>query len=214
MQTQAAPQVVVAPGADGPAVGVPQQRTAARARPGFPVGEQVRHQRGGHGLPADRLAFLVQPDEAVLGVEVTGQQRQGAAATAGGLGMQPQQQRVQGRVIPGGRGDAMDLFQAAAGQGPARTGQPPRLGHAGGGVLAFGQDAVSDRMLVHAPEGGDQVLGRAAAATGISSLNDRRFDLLGKLADLRGGRLSDGPGAPRPGLRGSSRSRRPGAFRC
>jgi len=53
---------------------------------------------------AHRAAFFVEPDEAMLRVEIFGRQGQGAPAPAGGLGVQPQQQRVQCRVIPCGSG--------------------------------------------------------------------------------------------------------------
>ena len=105
------PEIVVTPGGDRLAVGVSQQALAGvEAAPAFAVREQVRHQRGRYGLPAHGLAFLVQPDQALLRVEVFWRKRQGAAAAAGGLGVQPQQQRVQGRVIPGGGGDLGEFF--------------------------------------------------------------------------------------------------------
>jgi len=43
------------------------------------VGEEVRHQGGRDGLPAHRLAFFVQLDQAVPGIEVLGGQGKGAA---------------------------------------------------------------------------------------------------------------------------------------
>ena len=46
----------------------------------------------------------MQPDQALLWIEIARQERQGAAAAAGGLGVQPQQQRVQLRVVAAVRG--------------------------------------------------------------------------------------------------------------
>ena len=66
---------------------------------------QVGHQRRGDRLPADRFALLPEPDEALVGVEVGALQRERTAAPARGLGVQAQQQRVERRVIAGGRGD-------------------------------------------------------------------------------------------------------------
>jgi hypothetical protein len=131
MASQSLPEVVVAPGADRPAVGVPQQGPAwGEATPAFPVGQQMRHQGGGYGLPAHRLAFLVQLDKTMLGIQVFRHARQGTAAAAGGLGMQPQEESIEGRVISCSRGDTEDLFEAAVWQCGARAAQPARLGRA------------------------------------------------------------------------------------
>ena len=110
--------------------------------------------------------------------------------------MQPQQESVEGWVIPGGRGDVEDLLKAQVGQCRASAAQPARFGNASRGVLALGQDAVGDRMFVQAPERGDQVLGCAAAAAGISPGDHGCLDVLGELADVRGGHVGDGPGTP------------------
>src|SRR5690349_15227220 len=55
---------------------------------------QYCHQGRGDWLPAERLALLTEHDQALLAVQVLGTQRQRAAATAGGLRVKPQDERV------------------------------------------------------------------------------------------------------------------------
>jgi hypothetical protein len=55
---------------------------------------QGGHQGGGDRLPADRLALFPEQDQALDLVQVLGAQRERATAAAGGLGVQPQDQRV------------------------------------------------------------------------------------------------------------------------
>src|SRR6266496_1043879 len=71
MLAKAPPEVVVAPRADWLSVRVSQHMsTWSKTSPDFDVGKEMRHQRGGYRLPAHSLAFLVELDEAVLGIEV------------------------------------------------------------------------------------------------------------------------------------------------
>jgi hypothetical protein len=80
--------------------------------------DEAAHQGGRDRLPADRLALFPQQDQALVWVEIVRAQRQCAAAAAGGIGVQPQQQRVQLRVVPGGRGGLVDLRQPGVRHGP------------------------------------------------------------------------------------------------
>jgi hypothetical protein len=80
---------------------------------------QCGHQGGGDRLPADRLALFAEQDQALVRVQVGRAQRERTAAPAGGLGVQPQDQRVQFGVIAGGGGDLVDLGQPGVGHGPA-----------------------------------------------------------------------------------------------
>src|SRR5450755_861092 len=124
----------------------------------------VKYVQGNFWLPPDGLAFLAQQDQALLGIEVLRAQRQRAAPAAGGLGVQAQQQRVQLRVITRGRRRVVDLGQALAGDRPPRRGRAARLLHLPGRVLIPGDEAVFLGVLVHAAQGGDEVLGGAAPA--------------------------------------------------
>ena len=99
----AGPQVVVAAVGDRLPVAVAQQLPARRGVPFLGVLDEAGHQGGGDRLPADRLALLPQQDQALVRVQVLRAQRQRAAAAAGGLGVQPQQQRVELGIIAGGR---------------------------------------------------------------------------------------------------------------
>ncbi len=78
------------------------------------------HQGGRDRLPADGLPFLAQPDQGLAGVEVIGPQRERPAAPVGGLGVQPQDQRVQLWIVAAVCGGLADLGEpqvmAAAGR--------------------------------------------------------------------------------------------------
>lgn len=108
---EARPEVVVASAGDRRTTGVAQQRAVLDGAAVLGVVVQVGHQGGGDRLPAHGLALLPQEDQTLVRVEIARAQRQGAAATAGGFGVQPQQERVQGGVVAGGRGDVVDLGQ-------------------------------------------------------------------------------------------------------
>jgi hypothetical protein len=69
--------------------------------------------------------------------------------------VQPEQESVERRVVPGARGDAEDLFQPSVREGPAGALQSARLGHASCWVVGVGQDAVGDGLLVQAPQSSD-----------------------------------------------------------
>ncbi|MFC4044956.1 hypothetical protein ACFO1B_41655 [Dactylosporangium siamense] len=57
-------------------------------------------------------------------MQVLQPQPQGAAAPAGGFGVQSQQQRVQDRVVAGGAGDQIDLSQLGRCERPPGGGEP------------------------------------------------------------------------------------------
>ena len=193
------PQMLVALRGDRPAVGVSQQALAvAESAPALAVGKEVAHQRRRDGLPAYCLAFLVQPDQALLRVQVVRRERQGAAAAACGFHVQPQQERVQGRVVAGRGRDLAQFAEAAIGQCHAGAAEPARFGCPCGRVLGLGEDAVSDQVAVHAPQRADQVLGGAASSAGVPALYGAFPDLLGELADLQRGGLVDPPVSPFP----------------
>jgi hypothetical protein len=82
----------------------------------------VRHQRGRDRLPPHGLALLAQPDQALLRIEIGRPQCEGSAAPTSGLGVQAQEQGVEGWVVAGGRGDLVDLRHAGFGHGLARGG--------------------------------------------------------------------------------------------
>ena len=73
------------------------------------VRDEVAHQGWRDGLPPHSFALLRQPHEALLDIEVAPAQGERAAATAGGLDVQPEQETVQVRVVAGGGGDLHDL---------------------------------------------------------------------------------------------------------
>ena len=138
----------------------------------------------------------MQPDQALLGIEIARQERQGAAAAAGSLHVQPQEQRVERRVVAGGCGDLGEFVEPVVGQCHAGASQPARFGYSRRRVLGFGQDAVGDRVVIQAAERGDQVLSSAPPAAGVAALDGRCLYLFGELADFRGGGLGDAPARP------------------
>jgi hypothetical protein len=99
MSADAGPQVVIAPVGDRPSAGVPQQLRAGRGVALFGVLAQAGHQGGRDRLPAECPALFPQQDQALLRVEVLRAQGQSTATPAGSFSVQPQQQRVQLRVI-------------------------------------------------------------------------------------------------------------------
>jgi hypothetical protein len=91
--------------------------------------DEAGHQGWGDRLPADRLALLPQQDQALLRVQIPRPQRQRATAPAGRLGVEPQQQGVQLRIVARSRGDLVDLCQPDIRQRPPGSRQAPRLSH-------------------------------------------------------------------------------------
>jgi hypothetical protein len=126
----------------------------------------------------------MQPDQALLGIQIARQQGQGAAAAAGGLHVQPQEQRVERWVVAGGCGDLGELVEPVVGQRHAGASQPARFGYSRRRVLGFSKDAISDRVVIQAAQRGNQVLRRPPPAAGVSALDGRRLYLFGELADI------------------------------
>lgn len=118
------------------------------------------------------------------------------APAAGRLGMQAQQQAVQGRVVPRGRGHFVDLRQAVIGDGLPGRGQPPRLGHLPRRVLPGSDQVVVFGMPVHTPQSGDQVLLRAAPATGVAAAHHMGLDVGHEMPDVGRSGLIETAGAP------------------
>ena len=128
-------------------------------------------------------------------VEVPGAQGQGAPGAAGRLGVQPQQERVQFRVVARGAGVEVDLAHLRVGQGVPDRALPRGLA-VGGRVLVGLDQPVVFGMSVDTAQRGDEVLGGAAAATGVAALDRVGLDLLGELLDLRRCRLEQGARTP------------------
>src|SRR6185369_15025223 len=92
------PKVVVAARRDRLAVSVPQDLIGWVVRAALVgVCNEVAHQGGRDGLPPHGFALLFQSDKALLDIEVTTAQGERAAATAGCLDVQPEQEAVQVR---------------------------------------------------------------------------------------------------------------------
>jgi len=178
------PQVVIPPGGDRPPVGVPQQLPVRLGVPLAAVLDQAGHQRGGDRLPADRLAFFPQPDQALVRVQVPRPQGQRAATAARGFGMQAEDQRVQLRIVARRRGDVVDLRQPVIRQCAAGGRQASRFGYLAGRVVGLGDQSVVHGALVQAAQRGHQVLFGAAPAAGVTAGHHVGFDVAHQLPDL------------------------------
>ena len=113
------PQAVVAPVGDRPAVPVAHQPAVRWGVALLGVADECGHQGRGYRLPPDRLALFPEQDQALVAVQVGRAQGEGAAAAAGGLGVQPQDHRVELGIVSGGGGDLVDLGQPGVVHGPA-----------------------------------------------------------------------------------------------
>jgi hypothetical protein len=101
--------------ADRSAVGVAEQLSGAWGVAVLGVLLEVRHEGRRHRLPADSLALLAQEDQAQDRVEILWAQGECATSAAGGLGVQPQQQAVQCRVVASAGGSVVNLAQPSVG---------------------------------------------------------------------------------------------------
>ena len=173
-------------------VAVAQQPPVRRGVPFLGVPDQRGHQGGGDRLPADRLALFPQQDQALIAVQVGRAQRERAAAAAGGLGVQPQDQRVEFGVVARGGGDLVDLRQPGVGDGPAGGRQAAGLVDLAGGVVPLVDEAVVLGVLVQAAQRADQVLGGAAPAAAVAAGHRVGLDVA-----LTSCRMSDGVGSSR-----------------
>jgi hypothetical protein len=106
--------VVVAAGGERSAVAVAQEWVGGQGRAAGGGGlEQAVGEGWADGLPALGVAFLVEPDQASVEVgEVDGE---GAAAAAGGFGVQSQQQGVEDGVVAADAGGSVDLGELGGG---------------------------------------------------------------------------------------------------
>ena len=127
---------------------------------------------GETGCQPDGLAFLAEQDQALVRLQVGRAEREGSAASAGGFGVQPQEQGVEFRVVACGGGDVVDFGEAGVGDGLASGWQAPGFVDLAGWVVGLGDDAVVFGEPVQAAQGGHEVLGGAAAASGVSAGHD------------------------------------------
>ena len=104
------------------------------------------HQGRGDRLPADCLALLPQPDQALVRIQIIRPQGQRAGTPARGLGVQPQQEGVQLRVVTCGRGDF--IVSASLVSGRARRVVGRRRGLA---TLRAGSICVQNASAATAP---------------------------------------------------------------
>src|SRR5262249_17752774 len=135
----ALPEVVVAAAGDRLPGVVAQQTVGGReGAAGAGVLVEGGGEVEGDRLPAQCGALLGQPHQPAVAVQVGQLESECAAASAGGLGVQAQQQGVEDDIVAAGPRGQIDLLQFVRGEGAAGTGQAAGLGHpvrgAGGGV--------------------------------------------------------------------------------
>jgi hypothetical protein len=136
-------------------------------------------------VPAHSLALLPQQDQALIRIRIPRAQRQRAATAAGGLGMQPQQQRVQIRVVARVGGDLVDLRQPGIRHGPPGGRQAAGLGYLPRRVVHLGDQPVVLGVTVQTAQRGDEVLGGAAPAAGVTAHDHVGLHVDHQLPDLR-----------------------------
>lgn len=105
------------------------------------------------------VSLLPEVDETLFLVEVPGTQCQSSAPAGRGLGVKPDDQRVELGIVAGGRDDVVELVHLLAGQRPSIAGLSPGLRNLGGGVGAFVDELVVDSVPVDAAQRGDEVFG-------------------------------------------------------
>jgi hypothetical protein len=110
--------------------------------------------------------------------------------------VQPQDKRVQLRVIARGRGDIVDLRQPGIRQRPPGGRQAARLGHLLRRVVRRRDQPIIHGPPVQATQGGHQVLFGAAAAASVASGHHVGLDVDHQLPDLRRRGLIQAPVAP------------------
>jgi hypothetical protein len=102
--------------------------------------------------------------------------------------------RTQRSIMPGG---LVDLRQPGIRHGPAGGRQPPGLGDLAGRVVRLGdQPVVVLGALIQAAQRGDQVLGSAAPAAGVTAGHYMGLDVGHQLPDIRRGGLVQPAVAP------------------
>jgi hypothetical protein len=130
------------------------------------VGNQGRGQSRRDRLPADGFAFLVEPDEALLTVEVRAVKGEGAAAAAGRFRVQSQDEEIQVAVVAGASGYLDDLGEARGGNRAAGAGLAPGFGDAGRGIVGFVDQPVRDRVPIETAQGRRSGAGRRSGRRG------------------------------------------------
>lgn len=142
------------------------------------VALQVVHEGGRDRLPAHGLALLAQEDQALVRVQILRAHGEGTAAAACGLGVQAQQQRVQGGVVARGGGDMVDLSELGIGDRATGGGQPPWFVDLARGVSSRVDQFVVLGVAVEAAQGGDEVLGRRAATTRVAARDNMTLSVI------------------------------------
>ncbi|WP_040921987.1 hypothetical protein [Saccharomonospora xinjiangensis] len=93
--------------------------------------------------------------------------------------MLAEQQGVRSIVAGGGR-DVADFLQAGVGQTSSDEGESARFRHPSCRVVGLRDQAVGDGVVVQTPQGGDLMLGCAAAPAGITAGHDVGADVFGQ----------------------------------
>jgi hypothetical protein len=167
---EAFPEVVVASAGEGAAVAVAQELVGGQdSAAGGGVIDEAVGEGWGDGLPADRGAFLSQPHQAPVGVEVGEVDGECSAAAASGFGVQPEQQGVEDGVVAAGAGGGVDLLEFPGGECSSGVGESAGFGDTVCGTGLLVDEAVRDRAVVDgAGRGDDMFAGVPAVAVGTA----------------------------------------------
>lgn len=118
------------------------------------------HQRRRHRLPPNRIPLLLQLDQTLLDIQIRTTQPEHSTPTTSSLQMQPQQQRVQLRIIARDRDHRVDLTKPRIRNRPTSGAQPPGFSHPNRRIVLLRNMTIRHRMPIQAPQRTDQMLRR------------------------------------------------------
>ena len=98
--------------------------------------------------------------------------------------MQPQDQRIQRRIVARGCGDLVDLSETSVRDSATGARKASRLGHLEGRGVRLPNQPVIDGVLVSAAQGRDEMFSGAASASCVSAGHDVGPEVFAELLNL------------------------------
>jgi hypothetical protein len=141
------------------------------------------------GLLPVAVVLLVQPDGRALVVEVGDAQAEGALPPRAGLEVEPDEQKVELRVVGRGGNGVHQFDDLAIGQCSAAAPRPARLDQQGGGVR--GHEPARGGAAEHRSQGRHRGLARRAAGRAGAALLDTRSGLVDDLLEVANGEAAN-----------------------
>ena len=107
-------------------------------------------------------------------VQVTRPQIERAASTAGCLGVQPNDESVEFRIVTGSGGGLSEFVKQVRWERGSDAARAPRLGNLLGRIVRCLEVTFGDRELVQAAGCGDEVFNRAVAVATVAAQQSAR----------------------------------------